>query len=40
MGIASEDHETGIIRAYTGEIVKEDIRVATVDFIINGQEHT
>jgi hypothetical protein len=30
----------GTIRAYTGEIVKEDIKTATVKFRILGQEHT
>ena len=40
MGIESRSHGKGTIRAYTGERVKEDISIATVDFIIQKQEHT
>ena len=40
MGIESEDRGKGTIRAYTGEKVKEDISIATVDFIIKEKEHT
>jgi hypothetical protein len=40
MRIESESRGEGTIRAYTGEKVKEDISIATLDFIIQRQEHT
>jgi hypothetical protein len=39
MEIESKDHGKGTIRAYTGDCVKEDIRIATIKFKIQGRVH-